>query len=146
MADEKRAPEAWLWGGMRQRCSNPKHHKFPIYGGRGIAVCERWNSFASFIADMGPRPTSKHQIDRIDNDGNYEPGNCRWATAAEQGRNRRSTRFYTHDGVTLCVTDWASRAGIHWRTLFDRLDRGLSIGEALVYRHRSADARARRAA
>jgi hypothetical protein len=80
-----------IWLTMRDRCRNPKNHKFSAYGGRGIAVCDRWNSFEAFLADMGPRPTSRHSIDRIDNDGNYEPDNCRWATSKEQRANQRAS-------------------------------------------------------
>src|SRR5579863_7091724 len=78
------------YAGMKQRCSNPRASSYQWYGGRGITVCSRWwTSFANFIADMGPRPSPKHSLDRIDSNGNYEPNNCRWATVAEQARTRR---------------------------------------------------------
>lgn len=81
-----------IWRGMKQRCNDPNHGNYRYYGGRGIRICARWRNFALFVADMGPRPTPHHTVDRIDNDGNYEPGNVRWATWKEQnasGRRRR---------------------------------------------------------
>lgn len=80
-----------IWKGIIQRCTNPNRRAWPNYGGRGIQVCDRWRSFENFLADMGPRPAGK-SIDRIDNDGNYEPDNCRWATPLEQRHNRRDSR------------------------------------------------------
>jgi hypothetical protein len=88
-----RTPEYSVWDAMRQRCTNPNNPVYRHYGGRGITVCERWmHSFRDFLADMGRRPTTKHSIDRIDNDGNYEPGNCRWATQQEQCNNTRRNK------------------------------------------------------
>lgn len=80
----RRTPEYMAWNSMISRCSNPRHQGFHNYGGRGIRVCDRWRSFSVFLADMGTRPSPQHSIDRINNDGNYEPANCRWATGSEQ--------------------------------------------------------------
>jgi len=91
-------PEYRVWLAMRERCTNPNNRCYADYGGRGIQVCSRWNDFAAFYEDMGSRPGLGWSIDRIDNDGNYEPGNCRWATASQQRRNRRD--YLAANGLT----------------------------------------------
>jgi len=99
------------WRAMRQRCLNPRNVRYPRYGGRGITICERWMKFENFLADMGPRPSPKHSIDRINTDGNYEPSNCRWATPKEQTDNRKRTVMITYNGMTMSMLDWSLRLG-----------------------------------
>lgn len=112
------------WQGMLGRCYTPTNKKYPSYGGRGISVCPRWkNSFEAFLQDMGPRPSPQHSIDRIDNDGNYEPGNCRWATPKEQSRNRRSNVLLTHNGKTQTVVEWSEETGISKYALLQRIQK-----------------------
>ena len=122
----------YLWRLMILRCQQPKAKMFKDYGGRGIKVCERWQNFDNFCADMGARPSPEMQIDRIDNDGNYEPGNVRWATRAQQCRNRRSNINLTFTGRTMCVQDWAVELGLNVTTILNRMKRGWSIEEALT--------------
>lgn len=120
------SPEYRAWQTMRLRCTEPKNSAYHAYGGRGIRVCARWlNSVEAFIADMGPKPSPKHELDRYpDNDGNYEPGNCRWATRSENDRNRRSNRLVECRGETLTLVAWAERGGVRAETIAERLDRG----------------------
>jgi hypothetical protein len=109
---------------MRVRCTATTNKDWPNYGGRGITVCERWSSFENFIADMGERPSAKHSIGRIDNDGPYSPDNCRWELMHDQNRNKRSTVLLTHNGETLCIRDWSAKIGIPESTLYNRHRRG----------------------
>ncbi len=126
-------PEYWVWSHMIERCYNPKAAGYKNYGGRGITVCQRWReSSAAFLADMGSRPSPKHQIDRIDNDRGYSPDNCRWATRIEQCRTRRRTTLLTHDGRTMPFADWVRETGIAYQTIRSRLRIGWTVSEALT--------------
>lgn len=112
-------PEFKIWQSMVKRCRPGCGNK--NYAGRGISVCERWLEFDAFYADMGQRPTPQHSIEREDNDGNYCPENCRWATAAEQQNNRRNNRRITAGGKTLTLKEWSRVTGINYETLISRL-------------------------
>jgi hypothetical protein len=111
-----------IWCGLITRCTNPNDHAYPQYGGRGIKMYEQWrHSFAAFYADMGDAPSNSHSLDRINNDGDYEPANCRWATRTEQNRNRRQGLTLTFHGETLPMAEWAERLGISYHTLYSRI-------------------------
>lgn len=120
-----RKPEYRIWVGVLHRCYDPNTRGYTNYGGRGITVCECWRKDVSiFISDMGPRPTPKHSIERIDNDGDYEPTNCRWATVEEQVKNKRLPRrgrMITHNGKTQNIRSWARETGIHHAALYARI-------------------------
>ncbi len=124
--------EYGIWMGINSRCRNRHVKAYNNYGGRGISVCERWRCFASFLEDMGPRPSIKHQIERINNNGNYEPGNCKWATRKEQCRNKRNNRLLTFKGETRCVREWAEITGIGEGVIQDRIERGWNTEKALT--------------
>lgn len=114
-------PEHVVWKGMIQRCYNKSNPSYPSWGGRGIVVCERWrDSFANFLADMGPRPAGM-SIHRIDNDGNYKLSNCVWATDTIQARTKSSNVNITWDGRTMCVAAWAEEIGMDREVLYNRL-------------------------
>lgn len=119
---DRQHPLYATWRNIHSRCSNPKSPAYPSYGGRGITVCDRWNTFTNFAADMGPKPKGK-SIDRVDNDGPYSPENCRWATQKEQmGNTRKTPRF---EGKTL--KEWEVELGVKYHTLFYRLKKHGSV-------------------
>lgn len=117
---------------MRSRCRPGNSDQQRAYFDRGIRVCERWNDFRLFLADMGDRPSPDHSLDRINNDGNYEPGNCRWATATVQANNKQRTRWLTFRGETASLTEMARGYGINRNAVRARLDRGWSTERALT--------------
>jgi len=118
-----------IWHDMHRRCRDPKNKNYASYGERGIRVCDDWSSFDAFYRDMGP--ANGLTLDRIDNDGNYEPGNCAWATLEAQARNRRNNRLLTHGGETKCLTEWAEIAGIDRNVFKQRIRRGWPMARAL---------------
>ena len=108
---------------MLARCECVKSERYKDWGGRGIKVCERWHNFQLFIADVGPRPSADHQLERINNDGDYEPGNCEWRTRSNQQRNRRDTLRLSINGITKTPYEWSKISGIDPRTIYSRAKR-----------------------
>jgi hypothetical protein len=120
---------------MRQRCLNPKSISFHDYGARGIGVCERWNDFAFFLADMGPRPSKQHTIERTNNDLGYSPDNCVWATRSVQGKNTRRVRRLTFDGSSISISEIADRSGYKPKSVATFLRAGRSVADIMEGRH-----------
>ncbi len=111
------------WGSMNRRCYAKTSHNYSLYGARGIRVCERWrHSFENFFADMGTRPDPSLSLERIDNNGDYTPENCKWATSIEQSNNRRSSVFLTFAGKTQTIAQWAREIGLTTSALWLRLN------------------------
>ena len=125
------------WVSMRNRCYNPNHNWYHRYGRRGITVCEQWDDFEVFLADMGPRPSPKYSLDREDNDLGYTPQNCRWATPQEQNDNRGNSIWLTHQGRTQTLTAWSRELGVKQVTLKARLAKGWPIEKVMAKRVRS---------
>lgn len=129
---QTKTPEYRIWTNMIVRCTNPQDENYHNYGGRGIRMCDAWaDSFEAFYRDMGPRPSPQHSVDRIDNDGNYEPGNVQWSTASQQGRNRRTTHFVTVDGISMSLIEAAERSGTPYKVVLSRVHSGWDAGRAL---------------
>jgi hypothetical protein len=126
-------PEYRTWSNIRQRAGNQNNSRYSDYGARGITICKRWEaSFTDFLKDMGPKPSPKHSIDRIDNDKGYCPENCRWATVKEQQRNTRQNHRVTYRGETKTVVEWVEELGIPYDTLRMRLKRGTMTVEQAI--------------
>lgn len=125
-------PEYRSWAAMLDRCTCPSNVGWKNYGGRGIKICERWRaSFAAFLEDMGPRPAGQ-SLERIDVNGNYEPGNVRWATALEQHQNRRNNVYLTLNAETLTAAAWGRRLGCTTSALLRRRAKGWSDERVLT--------------
>lgn len=121
------------WSSMKARCLNPKGKQWPDYGGRGIGICKEWvESFAAFYNHIGPKPSPLHSIDRINNNGNYEPGNVRWATRVDQQNNTRWNRLLTFNGKTQSIAMWSRELKISKEAIRGRLNRGWSAQETLT--------------
>jgi len=126
------SPTYETWHSMLLRCENPNHSNYEHYGAVGITVCERWHVFENFLADMGERPMGK-TLDRYPvQDGNYEPGNCRWANATEQANNRRSNRKVTWQGRRQTISEWATELGLNPDTLWNRIHAGWPVDRAMT--------------
>lgn len=131
------------WQSMKDRCFNPDNQDYGRYGGRGITVHPKWLDYLAFFRDMGSRPSPKHSLDRINNDGNYEPGNCKWSTPREQCRNQEKTLWLTHEGRTLTLREWAETSGIPYDTLYGRFKCGRP-SEEILFRGNLCSQRARK--
>jgi hypothetical protein len=129
---KKRVSEYDSWHAMIDRCTNLNNKQWSDYGGRGIRVCDAWSSFPQFLNDMGPKSPSARTIERIDNDGNYEPSNCRWATRDEQMRNTRKNKFITIGNRTETYSVWIREFDINPSTFYGRLRRGVSPQQAII--------------
>jgi hypothetical protein len=123
-------PQYQAWFGMINRCSNPDCAAYPRYGGRGIVVCDRWLKYENFFFDMGPRPEGK-SLERKNNDGNYEPDNCKWATAQEQSENKRNNIKLSFHGRIATVAEWARIIGCSKMRIHRRLKSGLNVRDTL---------------
>jgi len=128
-----KSPEYHVWVGMIARCEKKNIKGYDRYGGRGISVCDRWrHSFANFLADMGNRPSERHSIERVNNDGNYEPGNCRWATTAEQSNNTRRTIRIVIGGREQSLKSWCKELGKSYSSTQKRIYAGVDPSMALL--------------
>lgn len=129
--------EYTVWCGIKDRCYKETHKSFKDYGAKGIVMCDRWkNSFEAFYEDMGPRPSLKHSIDRVDGTKGYDKENCRWATPKQQANNTKRNVYYEYDGEIKTLAEWCDELDLNYNTVFMRLQRGKPFEEA-IYRKRS---------
>jgi hypothetical protein len=127
------SPENLAWRHMKDRCYNPKSQRYSRYGARGITVCERWRqSFEAFYQDVGPRPSPEHSIERLNNDGNYEPSNVVWAIRDQQNNNKSTSVFIEHSGERLTIAQWSKKLGISQKTLGERMKAGWTAEEIVT--------------
>lgn len=126
-----RSSEYKIWNKLKNRCLDTRDDRYKDYGGRGIKVCKRWMKFENFIADMGKRPSLDYSVDRIDNDGNYEPKNCRWATHKEQSNNMRTNVKFLYNGAVYNLTELTKISKLRKHTLYTRIQRGWDICSAV---------------
>lgn len=125
-------PEYLVWCYMRKRCANKSDRRYSEYGGRGVFVCAAWEDFAAFFADMGRRPSPKHSLDRIDNNGPYSPENCRWATRSEQNNNQRRNVRVAFRGQSMTVAEWSRLLGINAKAVYQDISRGMAGDGAIA--------------
>jgi len=141
---QSRTPEYRAWDSMKARCLNKSTKNYHNYGGRGIKVCDRWLKFENFYADMGKKPSLKHSLDRIDNNGNYEKSNCRYATISQQANNKRNNILLTFNGRTQTVSQWSKSINLSKSVIYDRLkkhtwsvEKILTTPVNIKYRHKT---------
>ena len=121
-----------VWSNMKRRCYGVNSDTYKNYGARGITVCRKWReSFWNFVESMPPRPPG-YTIERIDNNAEYSPSNCKWATVSEQNFNKRTNNMVTYNGKTLSITQWGRESGINYMTIYQRIERGWSVADALT--------------
>lgn len=129
---DHRTLEYFTWRSMKARCTDPGVRYYEKYGGRGIKVCERWLNYENFLSDMGRKPSKAHSLDRVDNDGDYTPENCRWATKSEQTRNRSTSVWIEFNGKSQLMGDWAAELGISYSVLYMRVRKGWTVERAFT--------------
>ncbi len=140
MAGRKKQTKSYrTWAHIKERCENPNCKAFNDYGGRGIKLCDDWHDFENFYKCMGEPPSAKHTIERIDNNGNSEPDNCKWATMKEQHNNTRFNHFLEFNGKRNTVAQWGEITGINASTIHTRIRKGWSVERTLTQKVRRSE-------